>query len=340
MPGRDEPVDSTLDALLQKYERAEAVVLREELVAFLKSPECRSALAEAVQKPIETIVQSALSNPKFQEQIRDAVIRSLQPELVRAAQTAATNALKNVSVTIPEELQQRMRRDAEESVRSTLSHAPRQTRESRNPGIDPALRKRIFAGVGVVVFLALATWAYFFFTKRDQRTDVAALPTDPEVTETLTPSDPEPQPQPQSRLFDTYRAALDQVGVPNLNPPAGAELVCVERAIQNAESSGNLDVAALRTSLNACAATRSRPAAPSRMIAGVQAQLTEESRTRTCGALQPVGIDGRHGNETSRALATYVRCTAPAGVPVQLETLGDYAAVGVYFIHKRMREAG
>jgi hypothetical protein len=99
-------------------------------------------------------------------------------------------------------------------------------------------------------------------------------------------------------------------------------------------------VAALRASLNNCSAMSARPTGRLRMVAGVQAQLTEEARARACSALQPVTIDGRHGTETSRALKTYVGCTDPIGVPEALETLGDYAAVGVYFIDKRMRDSG
>jgi hypothetical protein len=81
-----------------------------------------------------------------------------------------------------------------------------------------------------------------------------------------------------------------------------------------------------------------KPAGTSPIVASVQAQLTEEARSRSCGALRPVTIDGRHGGETSTALRAYVECTDPAGVPEKLETLGDYAAVGVYFIDKRMRD--
>ena|SRR5687767_11583443 len=130
------------------------------------------------------------------------------------------------------------------------------------------------------------------------------------------------------------------MGPPSLAAPTNAQITCIESALPDASSERRLDVAALRESLNRCAPMSSRPSGASRIVAGVQAQLTEVARTRECSTLPPVTIDGKHGNETSRALKTYVACTDPVGVPEALETLGDYAAVGVYFIDKRMRDAG
>ena len=337
MSGRDEPFDPEVEELLQTYERAEAKVLREELLAMLRSQEGRAAIEQTVQKPLEAIVQSALTSAKFQEQVRDAVMNALRPEIVRAAQSAAASAMKDIRITIPDDVQARMRRDAEEAMRGTLATPPRYT---ERPRIDTALRNRILAGVGVVVLLALAGWGYVTLRNSKAR-PIASIDEPATATQDPLPTETQPTNEPQqSRLFASYTTALDQVAMPTLPKPSPAELDCVESAIANVEGSGAFSVTTLRSALNGCTATKSRPAAPSRIIAGVQAQLTEEARAATCGGLQPVTIDGRHGNETSRALTTYVGCTAPAGVPQRLETLGDYAAVGVYFIHKRMRDAG
>ena len=346
MSRRDENSDSAVEGLLQSYERAEAVVLREELTAFLESDECRTVLAETVRKPVESIVRSALADPKFQEQVRDAVIKSLQPELVKAVRSAAADALKDVKVELPEGAQARMRRDAEQLIRDAMN-APQKTALATPSGHDDVrrgalLRNRILLGVGVLAFLAVA-YGIFSFTK-NQRVDsvdqpaasLGATTSDTDVpTETARPAEPQP-----SRLLATYRGALAQAGPPNLPAVSASELSCVADAVDEVERSAALDVAALRTALNQCAATKGRPTTASRIIATVQAQITEESRGPGCGALQPVTIDGRHGTETSKALRTYVGCTSPVGVPQTLETLGDYAAVGVYFVHKRMRDAG
>lgn len=332
-----EDPDQAVRELLQKYEKEEAAVLRAELIAFLQSPDCRDELAKTIQKPIEKIVLDALTNDKFQQQLRDAVIASLKPELIRAAQSAATSALKDVRVTIPEDAQKRMRVEAEESFRNAFTNAPRTSENLRQvaPRLGPD--RRIIAVVAFVVIITGAA-ALWFGLKRP------ADPTDPTdyVNETASfpsspPTDTAPDPTPpRSSLLEQYRTSLAQMGPPGLAAPTDAQIACLDNALSSAE----LDVARLRTSLNRCAATSSRPAGGSRIVAAVQAQLTEVARSRECSALPPVTIDGKHGNETSRALKTYVACTDPVGVPEALETLGDYAAVGVYFIDKRMRDAG
>lgn len=341
MSRREENGNATVEELLQKYEREESAVLRAELVAFLKSPECQAELEKTVRKPIETIVLGALNSTKFQEQVRNAVLESLRPEIVKAAQAAAKSALSDIKVAIPEEAQARMRRDAEELVRKAYSHAQRDTpppARSRvlQPGSTP---NKLMLGGLVAAILAIAGAVYYFYGRggADRMKDPVAVE---QVLPETTPPAPEPVVTRGSALFAQYQNALPAFGPPGLPAPKGAELACIERSIEQVESGGRFDVAALRALLNNCAAVSARPAAPSRIIAGVQAQLTEEARAGSCSALQPVTIDGRHGNETSAALSTYVGCTSPAGVPGRLETLGDYAAVGVYFIHKRMRDTG
>lgn len=338
MSRRDEDLDSAVEGLLQKYEKEEAVVLRAELVEFLKSRECRAQLEETVRKPIETVILEALSDPKFQAQVRDTVIASLKPELAKAVQAA----LKDVTVTIPPETQAQMRRDAEEMVRHAQASAQRDALASTHRRLGPgmATNDKIMLGALVVILIVLGVGAYFFWGRgpRVESPDVVDLP--PAETASLPAETTTPAPPSVPLLFDRYRTALTQAGSPDLPAPSPAELTCVDNAIRQQSGRTPLDVAALRASLNSCAATKSRPAAPSRIIAGVQAQLTEEARGGSCRALSPVTIDGRHGNETSAALTTYVGCTEPVGVPRTLQTLGDYAAVGVYFIDKRMRDAG
>lgn len=337
MSRRDEAVDSTVEDLLQQYESAESAVLRAELVAFLKSEQCRTALEQAVQKPIEAIVAKALTDGKFQEQVRNSLIETLRPEIVRAAQSAAKSALADIRITIPEETVRRVRAEIEGSLGSA-GGSPRRGLDVR--GRD-SLRNQLLMGGGVLAFIAIAAGLYFYLRGGDDRVDSVDA-SQVVATETLPGTETMPallQPR-QSALFAQYRTALAQAASPALAEPRAAELTCIERSIETVEGEGSFDVAALRARLNQCPAVSTRPTAASRIIAGVQAQLTEEARAGSCTGLQPVTIDGRHGNETSRALSTYVGCTAPVGVPTKLETLGDYAAVGVYFIHKRMRDAG
>lgn len=365
---RGEDPDQAVRELLQKYEKEEAAVLRAELVDFLKSPEVRAELEKTVQKPLEAIVLSALSNAKFQEQIREAVIAALRPELVKAAQSAATSALGSIKVSLPEEAQRRMRVEAEEALRNAFATAqrealatvPRMANESRRQmqsqsddwpessqrvstqRVAPRLAsdRTFWIAVAAVVLILGGAGYWFFFGRNDERVDTTDYVETTSVTETLpteTSVDVKPRP---SQLLEQYREALTRMGPPGLSAPTDAQVACVESALPGAETARRLDVAALRRSLNNCAATSGRPSGASRIVAGVQAQLTEVARTRECSALPAVTIDGKHGNETSRALKTYVGCTDPAGVPEALETLGDYAAVGVYFIDKRMRDAG
>ncbi len=349
--GGEDP-DSAVRELLQKYEKEEAAVLRAELVDFLKSPECRAELERTIQKPLEAIVLSALTSAKFQDQLRDAVIASLKPELVKAAQAAATNALKDVRVALPEDAQRRMRAEAEDALRNAFANAQRESLASvpklarqMQPQSDESLQRvaprlandRTFWTALAAVVLILGAGAFWlFFQRLDARVDTTDYVTTVSATETVsteTTVDTTPRPSP---LLEQYRTALMQMGPPGLAAPTNAQIACIESALP----SGTLDVAALRASLNRCAPMSSRPSGASRIVAGVQAQLTEVARSRACSTLPPVTIDGKHGNETSRALKTYVACTDPVGVPEALETLGDYAAVGVYFIDKRMRDAG
>ncbi|MFL6247713.1 MAG: hypothetical protein ACJ74H_16940 [Thermoanaerobaculia bacterium] len=338
--GGEDP-DQAVRELLQKYEKEEAAVLRAELIAFLQSPECRDELAKIIRKPLEKIVLEALTNEKFQQQLRDSVVASLKPELAKAVQSAAAGALKDMRVTIPEDVQKRMRIDAEEAVRNTLTTSPRTAENLRQVAPRLGADRRIIAAIAFVVVIAGSVALWFGLRRPTEPVDTTDYVNDTTPITSSLPADTTPEPTPpRSSLLDQYRTALSRMGPPDLPSPTDAQIACIEDALNTAETATRLEVARLRTSLNRCAATSSRPAGPSRIIAAVQAQLTEVARTRECSALPAVTIDGRHGNETSRALKTYVACTVPAGVPEALETLGDYAAVGVYFIDKRMRDAG
>jgi hypothetical protein len=332
----DEDLDSAVEGLLQKSEREEATVLRAELVEFLKSAAAREQIEQAVRTPVENIVRAALADPKFQDQVRGTVIASLKPEIEKAIQAA----LNGVKVTISAEMQAQMRRDAEEVIGSARVEAQRGALAAANvPHRGLSQTDKLVLGAFVFVFL-LATVGWWFL-RRDRATPASVNPVVTE-TETVTrPLDETPPPvQPGSRLFERYQASLDAGGPNDLPSPSRAELSCVADALRQVERSSPLDVARLRALLNGCDALAARPRTASRIIAEVQAQLTEEARTGSCRALQPVPTDGLHGTKTSAALSTYVACTGPAGVPTSLNTLGDYAAVGVYFIDKRMRDAG
>lgn len=340
-----EDPDQAVRELLQKYEKEEAAVLRAELIAFLQSPDCRDTLAKTIQKPLEKIVLDALTSEKFQQQLRDSVIASLKPELVRAAQSAAASALKDVRVTIPDDVQKRMRSEAEESFRNAFANVPRASEPPAAnlrqvaPRLGPD--RRILAAIAFVVVIAGAAALWFGLKGPADRIDPADYGNETATIASTLPADPATEPAPpRSSLLEQYRSSLAQMGPPDLAAPTDAQIACVEDALATAETVTRLEVARLRTALNRCAATSSRPTGASRIVAAVQAQLTEVARTRECSALPAVTIDGKHGNETSNALKTYVACTDPDGVPEALETLGDYAAVGVYFIDKRMRDAG
>ena len=341
--GSEDP-DQAVRELLQKYEKEEAAVLRAELIAFLQSPACRDELAKTIQKPIEKIVLDALTSEKFQQQLRDSVIASLKPELVRAAQSAAASALKDVRVTIPEDTQKRMRLEAEESFRHAFTAPPRASEASANlrqvaPRLGPD--RRILAAIAFVVVIASAVALWFGLKRTEDPADSTDYVNETASIASTLPTDTAPDPvPPRSSLLEQYRTSLAQMGPPGLASPTDAQIACIEEALGSAETATRLEVSRLRTGLNRCAATSSRPTGGSRIVAAVQAQLTEVARSRECSALPPVTIDGKHGNETSKALKTYVACTGPAGMPEALETLGDYAAVGVYFIDNRMRDAG
>ncbi|HEU4887521.1 MAG TPA: hypothetical protein VFV49_06525, partial [Thermoanaerobaculia bacterium] len=286
---RGEDPDQAVRELLQKYEKEEAAVLRAELVDFLKSPEVRAELEKTVQKPLEAIVLSALSNAKFQEQIRDAVMAALKPELVKAAQSAATSALGSIKVSLPEEAQRRMRTEAEEALRNAFATAqrealatvPRLANESRRQmqarsedwpesessprastqRVAPRLAsdRTFWAAVAAVVLILGAASYWLLFRRSDDRADPTDYVETASVTETLpteTAVDIKPVP---SLLLQQYREALMQMGPPALPAPTAAQVACVENALPSAETARRLDVAALRKSLNNCAATSGRP---------------------------------------------------------------------------------
>lgn len=357
--GRDEDADQAVRDLLQKYETEEAAVLRAELIAFLKSAETRAELEAIIRKPLEAVVLSALTKPAFQEQLRDAVIASLKPELVKAAESAAASALSQIKVAIPADAQQRMRAEAEETLRNAFVNAqkdalgtvPRLANEGRRqlPAADGPTAPRLpredsmnWVAVAVIGVVAAIALVWFFFLRGDNRAATTTLTDDSSAVSTQTGSDTAAATVTNeartSRLFEQYQLSLVQAPA-NLPDPTAAQFECVQNGIARAEETSRLDVGLLRMTLNTCGPLGTRPSGASRIIAGVQAQLTEEARAKTCSALPPVAIDGKHGGETSKALKTYVGCTAPLGVPEALETLGDYAAVGVYFIDKRMRDA-
>ena len=334
MSSSDDEVHSAVEGLLQKYEREEAAVLRRELVEFLKTAEARAQIEQAVRKPVEDIVLAALAHPKFQEQVRDTVITSLKPEITKAVQAV----LNDVKVTISPETQAQMRRDAEDIIRNARMDAQRSAlaaAQSRPGGVSRT--DKIILGVFVAVVVIAALW--FWVSRWDRATP---SPVNTVQTETVTTPAYEAttMARAESRLLASYLSALDLAGPRDLPKLSGAELTCLDSAIRQVEGYVPLDVARLRALLNGCDALAGQPRQASRIVAGVQAQLTEESRTGSCRALQPVATDGRHGTKTSAALSTYVDCTGPAGVPTSLNTLGDYAAVGMYFIEKRMRDAG
>jgi hypothetical protein len=137
-------------------------------------------------------------------------------------------------------------------------------------------------------------------------------------------------------LYGFYLDALAKARPENLPPVTKEQKQCLENSIRAWELGGNnLDLSELRSSLGECKAITEKPAGAARIVAIVQEQLNDEATKQTCGTLPRVVVDGVHGQGTKNALQKYVECTAPRGLTSSLDTLADYATVGVYFVNKR-----
>jgi ankyrin repeat protein/predicted Ser/Thr protein kinase len=142
-------------------------------------------------------------------------------------------------------------------------------------------------------------------------------------------------------LFSRYNATLDRPESRLPLPPVDmAQQLCIVSALNRAESSdGRLDFWDLRYFLNRCAATSRPPRGPSPIIASVQALLNERAGRFGCPRLEPpLDVDGIRGIRTADVLQGYIQCGAsPLRQIERLETLGDYASVGIYLVHERDR---
>ncbi|MDP9190657.1 MAG: hypothetical protein M3P06_03030 [Acidobacteriota bacterium] len=147
-------------------------------------------------------------------------------------------------------------------------------------------------------------------------------------------------------LATNYRNAVTTNSSATVPMAPEEQLKCVDEAIAKASDGKILNMLALRSSLSGCTALSPQPseASSSSVVAVVQAQLKEEAAGEKCEALKKesaMKVDGlvAPGGATARAMKAYVDChfdpAKAVPVPDKLDRLSDYAAVGVFFIHKR-----
>jgi serine/threonine protein kinase len=197
-----------------------------------------------------------------------------------------------------------------------------------------------FIVLSIGALLAVTSWALYNYMNEPRSEHSLAATASDNVTSTETTSEPQ---RPFRRLRRDYNAALSKFH--NLPPIDKAQQRCIETALSNAEdrlpkgSNGRLQsVESLRWDLNHCLATSGPARDRSPIIATVQELLTEEARDDRCPGLEPLVPDGVHGARTSAVLQSYVRCNALALWKIdQLETLGDYATIGLYLVQERQQ---
>lgn len=234
-----------------------------------------------------------------------------------------------IDIAPPVVHRKRVLRKADEVSKTVPVKRQRQTRFPKPPILWRSMRPSLVALV--IVILGMTGWTLY----RSEKELEPSATTEPTATSAAR--------APFKRLFEDYDAALREF--PNMPPVGYPEHQCIERALAEAESrlseesQGRLqDVESLRWSLNHCAATRRPAEGRSPIIASVQALLTEQARSSSCPGLDSLAANGIHSSRTSAALGMYVRCNELALWKIdRLETLGDYAAIGLYLVQGRQR---
>jgi hypothetical protein len=119
----DEDADSRMESTVELSDNAEAEALREELLAYLKSPAAQKELETIVAEPLRKAVSTALLDQTLQQQLRDHIVKSLGPSLSSAAQEAVTAALRDQSLVVDDKNVAALRTRAEKAIREAFAKA-------------------------------------------------------------------------------------------------------------------------------------------------------------------------------------------------------------------------
>lgn len=375
MSRRDGEADSELEALLATSEKMEAEALRAELQAFLRSPEARRELQEIVLKPVESAITAAMQSIAMQERIKQQVLDALTPQLAAIAKSAVTSAVRDAQVTLDDKVKDALRTRAEKVLRDAFEEAETQafnslprlvegTRKHVKGELERAARdaaaelregnqsrddrtivprvewkRRLPSASLMLISVVIIVGVLYWLVKQPSESVIENPPPyDAAATSNTTTqsSDPATAQATPSALYTFYSEALSRAQPKGLPDVTKEQKQCLESGIRAWELGGsNADLAELKSSLGACTATKGKPTGASRIIAAVQEQLDEEAAKKTCSTLQRVAVDGLAGKSTQDALQSYIGCTAPLGLTSNLDTLADYATVGIYFVYKR-----
>ena len=316
---------ATIDKIL--HEEADLTPIRNHAPKLI--PILRKALAKRAEDRYQSAADfaSAIETVHL-EDVTQVSTQVVPPPLDLSTQSFAAN--EGAANEAPAALQ---------STAAVSEARPRAQARPRKVSITWRPMMLWFIAVSIII-LGMAGWAiYKYATKTASENPFAASATDTMKTSNTTSVTR----RPFQGLLDSYNAALTRFD--NLSPIDDAQRRCIESALSNAESRlsegshGQFqDVERMRWDLNHCAATSAPARGRSPIIATVQALLTEEARYGRCPELEPLLTDGVHGHKTSAALQRYVRCHALALWQIdRLETLGDYATIGLYLVQERQQ---
>jgi hypothetical protein len=140
---RDEEGRAGIVELLRISEEEEARALRDELIQFLRSDECRAEVAAVIQKPLESLVSQALTSAHFIESVREQLADALTPMMRQTAIDAAREAFRNLDITIPEDERKKIRKTATDHVQSTFNTALQSGVKDQLPALGEEVRKLV-----------------------------------------------------------------------------------------------------------------------------------------------------------------------------------------------------
>ena len=143
VPRRDEKGRSDIEELVRISEEEEAKALRAELSQFLRSGECRAEIAALIQVPIETIVSDALKSPDFVALVRQQLVANLERTIKDAATAAAKGALKDLNITIAADAREKIRAQADDTVRKAFAESLQNFATDRLPELGENVRKNV-----------------------------------------------------------------------------------------------------------------------------------------------------------------------------------------------------